>query len=77
MNKITVSSVYGKMIVDPQKQKAIEEIKFHIKRTKRTKDETVKERKEFKIIGMLSLAKSLEIITTEEYEALYNELFEY
>jgi hypothetical protein len=58
-----------------QKRSTIYEIRFHINRAHKAKDETVKERKEFIVIGMLSLAKSLEIITSEEYEELYKELF--
>lgn len=75
MENYNVSNLYPEpMKADPQKTKAIEEIRFHIKRAHKAQEETVKDRKVFIVVGMLSLAKSLDIITSDEYEALVNEL---
>lgn len=74
MNKITLSSLYGEF-KDPQKEKAIEHIKRSIKLKKQAHAVSVADHRTFTTIGMLSLAKELEIISIEEYEALYNELF--
>lgn len=58
-----------------QKQETINLIEFYIKKVKASDDEGVKSGYINKIIGMLALAKAIDILTTEEYEHYFHKIF--
>lgn len=58
-----------------QHQTTIQHIELHIKKVKTSMDEVVKDRRIHKVIGILSLARELNIISLEEYEHYFIELY--
>jgi hypothetical protein len=52
-----------------------EHINLYIRKARFAEDAVVKSNYINKVIGILSLAKALDIITLEEYETYFNQLF--
>lgn len=59
-----------------QHDKTIQIIETNIKKVKASISDYEKHNRMFKTIGILSFAKELEIITSDEYEHYFNRLFQ-
>lgn len=61
-----------------QREKAFDKINHHLGKLERAKNHNkfdLAHTEQIMIVGMLSLAKELEIITTEEYEIFFEKIF--
>lgn len=61
--------------MDKQKTITIDHIELYIRKARISELPEVKSSYINKVIGILSLAKALDIITLEEYEKYFNQLF--
>ena len=61
--------------MNAQKTITTEHINLYIRKARIAEDEVVKANYINKVIGILSLAKALDIITLEEYETYFNQLY--